>query len=193
VATSTFGALAVCVCPSTCAKSSTRDQRCRSPFTYLRHGQLGDGNWEMERAEEDGQEGAELALGPPCCRQKHRFIQVPGRPRGEPPRAAILTVASVRDPVGRSTLPTVSQRPQVARFRQSSADRARQRLATALPGATRSSRCGSIPQHCGVTHYYSSKRSRSSSLQVRSAFRPSFGSQDTAADGRDILRPTRLD
>ena len=26
------------VCPSTCAKSSTRDRRCRSPFTYLRQG-----------------------------------------------------------------------------------------------------------------------------------------------------------
>jgi hypothetical protein len=47
--------------------------------------------------------------------------------------------------------------------------------------------------HNGVTHYYPSKRSGSSTLQVRSAFRPSFGSQDTSANGRDILRPTRLD
>ena len=32
-----------------------------------------------------------------------------------------------------------------------------------------------------------------STPQARSAFRPSFCSQDTPADGRDILRPTRLD
>jgi hypothetical protein len=36
----TLGAPAVCVCPSTSAKSSTRDRPCRSLFTHLHHGQL---------------------------------------------------------------------------------------------------------------------------------------------------------